>query len=68
MPDQLLADDGQHLRAHLVQPVHAFGPDVKGAGAVVDLAVAFDADEYPRAVQQQRRTIHALSDEIGVQC
>jgi hypothetical protein len=40
---------------------------MKGAGAVIDLAAAFDADEYPRPVQQQRRTIHALSDEIGVQ-
>jgi hypothetical protein len=40
---------------------------VKGAGAVINLAVAFDADEYPRPVQQQLCTIHALSDKIGVQ-
>jgi hypothetical protein len=31
---------------------------------LIDLAVAFDADEYPRPVQQQRRIINALSDEI----
>ena len=48
---QLLADDAQHLPAHLVQPVHAIGPDVKGAGAVIDLAVAFDVDEYSGPVQ-----------------
>jgi uncharacterized protein YggE len=35
-------------------PFHVIGPDVKGAGAVIDLAVALDADEYPRPVQQQR--------------
>ena len=43
VPHQLLADDGQHLRARLVQPVHAFSPNVKRAGAAIDLAVTFDA-------------------------
>jgi hypothetical protein len=50
VPEQLLADDGQHLCARLVQPGHVFGPNMKGAGAVIDLALAVDADEYDGAV------------------
>jgi len=64
VPHQLLADDGQQLRARLV---HRFmlSARCEGAGAVIDLA-AFDANEYP-VRPEQRRTIRALSDEIGVQ-
>ena len=46
-PHELLADDGQQRRADSVQPGDTFGPDLESAGAIIDLAAAVGANEYP---------------------
>jgi hypothetical protein len=51
---QLLADDSQKRRADSLQPGNTFGPDLESAGAIVDLATALGADDYPGAVQELR--------------